>query len=40
MITMHANPASITKNRYGIEDNVQFHKSTNPLTQYIPSLQE
>lgn len=38
VITMHANPASVTKNRYGIEDNILFPKATNPLTNYIPSL--
>lgn len=40
IITMHATPASVTKNRYGITDNVEFAMASNPLIPYIPSLQE
>lgn len=39
IITLHATPASVTKNRYGIEQNIDFAKSTNPLAAFIPSLQ-
>lgn len=39
IITLHANPASVTKNRYGIEDNIEFAKCSNPLAEFIPSLQ-
>lgn len=38
ILTMHANPASVTKNRYGIEENIPFPKGTNPLAAHIPSL--
>ena len=40
IITMHATPASITKNRYGITDNIDFAIGTNPLAPYIDSLKE
>lgn len=40
IITMHATPASVTKNRYGIEQDIDFPVGSNPLAPFIPSLQE
>jgi hypothetical protein len=35
MIVAHASPSSISKNRYGIEEDLPFEKGNNPLLNYI-----
>ncbi|MGJ8686326.1 MAG: ATP-binding protein [Spongiibacteraceae bacterium] len=39
IITCYPTPSHISKNRFGIVDDLPFLKGTNPLAEFIPSLQ-
>ena len=39
ILTCHAVPSCISKNRYGIEQDLPFDKGQNPLRKYIKTLQ-
>ena len=38
IITCYPTPNHISKNRYGIRNDLVFHENTNPLADYIPAL--
>lgn len=40
VIVAHATASNVSKNRYGLEEEISFPKGVNPFTNYIPSLQE
>lgn len=40
VLVTYATAANVSKNRYGITDDIDLPHGTNPLTQFIPSLQE
>jgi len=38
LLVTYATASNVSKNRYGITENVFVPKNENPLTQYIPAL--
>ena len=40
VLVTYATSANISKNRYGITDDIEVQIGTNPLTQFIPSLKK
>jgi len=39
ILVTYATAANVSKNRYGITDDIIFNQGENPLTEFIPSLQ-